>query len=159
MGVAGAGKTLVGQTLGAAIGWPFYDADDYHTPESVAKMAHGEGLTDVDRAPWLEKLRTLIQRIIASDEHGVLACSALKHQYREALGAGLRQHGTIRFVFLDVPRQILEKRLASRAGHFAGADLLQSQLDTLEPPEDALWVDGTQSPTEIVRRIRSELDV
>ena len=85
MGVAGAGKTLVGSALARELGWAFYDADDFHSPENVAKMHAGIGLTDADRAPWLAKLRDLIDHVIRDGRRAVLACSALKHSYRQAL--------------------------------------------------------------------------
>src|SRR3972149_9050759 len=91
MGVPGCGKTTVGRLLSAAIGWPFYDADDFHSPANVRKMASGVSLTDEDRSPWLEGLRVLISDRTERGENGVLACSALKQCYRRTLstGAGL----------------------------------------------------------------------
>ena len=157
MGVSGAGKTEIGRALAEAIGWPFRDADEYHSPENIEKMHRGEGLTDADRAPWLDELRALTSRAFAAGEPMVLACSALKRSYREHLRPAGAPRDAVRFVYLDVPRSVLEERLRSRQGHFATIDLLDSQLSTLEPPSDALWVDGTATPDEIVRRIRDEL--
>src|SRR5678815_5718479 len=85
MGVAGAGKTLVGSTFAKALGWSFYDADDFHSPENVAKMHHGIGLTDADRAPWLATLRDVIDHVIRDGRNAVMACSALKEAYRRVL--------------------------------------------------------------------------
>src|SRR5436190_7743595 len=85
MGVSGSGKTTVGKALAADLGWPFYDADDFHPPENVAKMAQGIPLTDADRAPWLASLRDVIARTLAEGRSGVLACSALKQRYRDQL--------------------------------------------------------------------------
>jgi gluconokinase len=157
MGVSGAGKTLIGRALARAIHWPFHDADDYHSPANIQKMQRGEGLTDADRAPWLERLHELTTAAYASGQRMVLACSALKESYRERLRPDGAPRDAVRFVYLDVPRAVLEERLRTRRGHFAPVELLDSQLATLEPPRDALWVDGTAPPDEIVRRIRTEL--
>jgi gluconokinase len=131
MGVSGAGKTEIGRALADAIGWPFHDADEYHSKENIAKMHRGEGLTDADRAPWLAALHKLVEDIIANHQRGVLACSALKHSYRQMLRPDIAAPGEVRFVYLDVPRAVLEERLRTRHGHFAPPALLDSQLATL----------------------------
>ena len=159
MGVAGAGKTLVGSALARSLGWSFYDADDFHSPENVAKMHRGIGLTDADRAPWLAKLRDVIDHVIRDKRNAVLACSALKEEYRQMLTPDDVPSGTVRFVFLDVPEDVLRERLKNRAHHYAPPELLDSQLATLEPPRDAIRVDGTRPPDEIVRAARSALGV
>lgn len=159
MGVAGAGKTLVGRTLARAIGWAFYDADDFHSRVNIEKMSRGEGLTDADRRPWLAAMRAIIAGIIERADHGVLACSALKEWYRRALVPEDAPAPAVRFVYLEVPEPVLRERVASRKGHFAPPELLPSQLETLEPPTDALWEDGTKSPDEIVRSIRASLNI
>src|SRR4051812_35572067 len=142
MGVSGAGKTAVGEALAKELGWPFHEGDDYHSPHSVRKMARGEGLTDEDRAPWLAALSHLIHRIVTDCEHGVIACSALKQQYRDELVPAGIPPNAVRFVYLEVPREVLEQRLAHRTHHFAPPELLPSQLATLEEPRDALRVNG-----------------
>jgi gluconokinase len=158
MGVSGAGKTAVGQALADALDWPFHEGDDYHSPENVRKMTHGQALTDADRAPWLAALHALIQRIVSERSHGVLACSALKHAYRKALMADL-PGDAVRFVFLDVPAAVLEQRLGRRVGHFMPPELLPSQLATLEIPRSALRVDGTLPIPAIVARIRESFGI
>jgi gluconokinase len=147
MGVAGAGKTTVGRALAARLGWPFADADAFHSAGAVAKMARGEGLTDADRAPWLGRLRALIERHLAEGRPLVLACSALKARYRRTLA---REGEPVRFVWLDAPADALVERLESRPGHFAGADLLDSQLAALEPPGNALRLDAREPPERLV---------
>ena len=159
MGVAGAGKTLIGKALARAVGWPFYDADDFHSRANVDKMRRGEGLTDEDRRPWLASMRDLISGILERGDRGVLACSALKQAYRIVLVPEDAPAGTVRFVYLHVPEQVLRERLAAREHHFAPPTLLPSQLQTLEEPADALWEDGTRPPDEIVRSIRAGLNI
>jgi gluconokinase len=159
MGVSGAGKTEIGVALADALHWPFYDADEYHSPANIEKMHRGEGLTDADRAPWLARLHALVTEVIQTSRCCVLACSALKESYRHALRPANAPPGAVRFVYLDVPREVLDERLRTRDGHFAPPELLGSQLATLEKPHDALWVDGTRTPPEIVAVIRERLAV
>jgi len=159
MGVAGAGKTTVGRALAEAMGWPFFDADDFHAPESVARMRSGPPLDDTLRAPWLAELRALIARTLARGESAVLACSALKHAYRDALvppGA----ESAVCFVHLRVSPAVLAARLGTRTGHFAPPVFLASQLATLEEPdaaEPALALGGERPVEELVAAIRDQL--
>ena len=154
MGVAGAGKTTVGTALADALGWDFVDADDHHDAAALAKIGRGEGLTDADRAPWLERLGALVRHRVGEGPPTVLACSALRAAYRDALGAG---RPGVAFAWLDVPADVLAGRLAERRGHVAGPDLLPSQLATLEPPDGAVRLDGTASVGETVRALRRRL--
>ncbi|WP_235910468.1 gluconokinase [Deinococcus kurensis] len=156
MGVSGSGKTTLGRSLGAALHAPFLDGDDYHTPEARERMHAGYGLTDADRAPWLARLRAEL------DAQGrvVLACSALKRTYRDAL----RAPGT-RFLYLEVPESLLAARLRQRRGHYAGADLLPSQLATLEAPQPGepdvltLPVTPATTPADLLARALTALKV
>ncbi|HOU91085.1 MAG TPA: gluconokinase [Polyangiaceae bacterium] len=154
MGVAGAGKTTVGRAVATALGVPFLDADAFHPPANVAKMAAGSPLDDADRAPWL---RALAEALAAAERAGgaVLACSALKESYRLTLAAGLQRPP--RWVHLSAPREVLAARLSRRQGHFMPAALLDSQLDTLEPPGDALPIDATRPPRAICAEILAAL--
>ncbi|MGZ3424711.1 MAG: gluconokinase [Polyangiales bacterium] len=151
-GVSGVGKTTVGMRLAPAIGARFVDADDLQPKANVEKMARGEGLDDADRAPWLSSLRAAIDEWLARDQDVVLACSALKESYRRQLA---HDDPRVRFVMLDAPAEAIARRLASRKGHFAGPELLASQLATLEKPADALIVDATQPLDDVVARITS----
>lgn len=149
MGVEASGKSTVGREVAARSGWPFLDGDDFHTPEARRKMAGGQALTDADRAPWLARLRSEL----GARPDVVLACSALKRSYRDAL----RWPG-VRFLFLNVPEPLLRERVAARTGHYAGAALLPSQLATLEAPgpdeADVLTLDvgAADLPTDLARR-------
>jgi gluconokinase len=155
MGVSGSGKTTVGTRLASQLGWRFADADDYHTAASVEKMRNGVPLTDADRGPWLEELRLLIVGWIGEGKNGVLACSALKHVYRERL----RASDSVRFVYLKVRRDLLSQRLLERYDHYMKESMLDSQLKALEEPVDAIVVDADASPDSIVRAIRENLSL
>lgn len=153
IGVSGAGKTTVGQLLSRQLGWEFADADDYHSAANIQKMTNGIPLTDAERAPWLETLRGLIAGWIAEGKNAVLACSALKREYREILRTGPE----VKFVYLKGSPELLHQRLHARVGHFMTEKMLESQLATLEEPHDAIVVDVDRSPQEIVAQIRSRL--
>jgi gluconokinase len=161
IGPAGAGKTTVGTALAESLGWRFVDADDLHSPENLVRLAHGESLTDADRAPWLASIRELIERAIGNDASIVLACSALKRSYRVALlPRAKRDAGQLRFVYLKANPERLNTRLRSREGHFAPPELLASQLATLEEPtpdEGVLTVDGERPFAELVAQLRRAL--
>lgn len=158
MGVAGAGKTTIGRALSDAVCWTFYDADDFHSKANIEKMRRGEPLTDEDRAPWLETLRGLVADVARRETHAVLACSALRESYREALLPEGLPAESIRYVFLDVSVDVLHERLHDRR-HFFPPELIGSQLETLEKPQDAVWIDGTKSVEDIIRTIRTSLNV
>ncbi len=138
MGVCGCGKTTIGRGVAEALGWSFLDADDFHPPANVAKMASGIPLTDEDRWPWLDRLRDELAAVNRRGEHAVLACSALKRAYRARLAAA----GDVRFVYLKGDRETIAGRLGSREGHYMPASLLDSQLAALEEPDDALVVNA-----------------
>ena len=152
MGVSGAGKTTVGTRLATRLGWPFVEADDYHSDAAKAKMASGEGLTDANRAPWLECLAAVIADAAAAGTSMVLACSALKEKYRRQLRAAGGDAEVV-FVYLKVPPAVAAERLQHRAGHYAKANLAPSQFHDLEEPGDAIVVDATRAPMEVVGEI------
>jgi gluconokinase len=158
MGVAGAGKTVVGRALADSLGWTFVDADDFHSPANVERMRRGIALTDADRAPWLAELRRLIARRLAERRPVVLACSALRRGYREELAAGAPERDMVRFVYLDVSPALAARRLERRRGHFMPGALIDSQFAALEEPDDALRIDGALPVEEIVMRVVRGLD-
>ncbi len=156
MGVSGSGKTTIGETLAPRLGLPFRDADEFHPPANVAKMASGIPLDDDDRWPWLDAIGAAIHA--AGSSGIVVTCSALKRIYRDRIrtAAGL----PVRFVHLDVSRATLEKRLASRRGHFFPPSLLDSQLATLEPPtadENAIVVPAEGSVDAVSKAVLAAL--
>ncbi|MFN2645307.1 MAG: gluconokinase [Burkholderiales bacterium] len=134
MGVSGVGKTTLGKRLAKRLGWPFFDADDYHPPANVAKMAAGLPLDDEDRWPWLDRLN----RRLLGERDAIVACSALKQSYRERLLAGIAE---ARIVFLHGTRSLIASRVAQRQHRYMPASLLDSQFATLEPPAQAIAID------------------
>lgn len=154
MGVSGCGKTSVGKALAERLGWDFYDADDFHPPENIAKMAGGIPLSDEDRAPWLETLRALIADCLQTNRPGVLACSALKERYRQTLLDG---NPGARLVYLKGSYDLIWSRMANRPGHYMKPEMLKSQFDALEEPQNALIVDISLLVEQIVNLLHEEL--
>jgi gluconokinase len=154
MGVSGSGKTTVGRLLASTLGWPFYDGDDFQPKDNVAKMAQGLPLNDRDRRPWLLAIHNLLVGLAAKRGKAVVACSALKRDYRDLLSAGLEG---IAFVYLKGEYALLQDRLKSRQGHFFPAAMLGTQFEILEEPEEALAVAVDVPPETVVERIRSGL--
>ena len=153
MGVAGSGKTTVGQLLASQLSWRFVDGDSYHSPENVAKMSAGIPLTDADRAPWLAAMRSSIETWLRANENIALAASALKQKYRDEL---LIDPG-VQLVYLRSTPDAIRTRLQQRQNHYMNPSLLDSQFAALQEPTNALAIDAAQCPTEIVRSIRSHL--
>lgn len=153
MGVSGAGKSTVGSLLAQRLGWEFADGDNYHPVANVEKMSNGIPLRDADRAPWLQTLRRLIGVWIEKQQSAVLACSALKRTYRERLHVS----GEVCFVYLKVARDVLAQRLLARPGHYMKEEMLASQLGALEEPEQAVVVNGSETPETIVAEILAKL--
>jgi len=158
MGVSGSGKTTVGRLVAERLGWPFYDADDFHPPANVAKMSAGLPLTDEDRAGWLSALADLLRGRIAEGGPAVLACSALKQNYRRQLNVDSDQ---VRFVYLRGDYEMILARMKERPGHYMKADMLASQFAALEEPGDealtvAITLSLEQIVDQIVRALRNE---
>jgi len=158
-GVAGSGKTTIGEQLASRLGWAFADGDSFHPAANVAKMRAGIPLTDADRKPWLAALTAWMDDIIASGQSAVLACSALKRSYREEL---LRGRDQAVMVFLEVSREQDEARVSARKGHFFAEPLLASQFAALELPDPAeprvyLVTTADQQPGQLAREIIARL--
>jgi len=154
MGVSGAGKTTIGQLLSTELICSFIDGDDFHPPVNIKKMSSGEALEDADRWPWLEILADKIQEHIQQEQSMVLACSALKKSYREILCVNRK---LVQFIYLKGNYATILRRIHSRENHFMTKSLLQSQFATLEEPEDAIVVDISPPPLEILKSIRELL--
>lgn len=155
MGVSGCGKSTIGSLLSKHLSRPFFDGDDFHPRENVKKMSAGVPLTDEDRVEWLERLNTLA---IKNKTNGaIIGCSALKESYRYLLEKDIEQHTA--WIFLHGNFQEIWQRMQRREDHFMPVALLESQFNTLEPPQDALWVSIDQSPDKMVNQILKELDL
>jgi gluconokinase len=133
MGVASSGKTSLGERLGERLGWPFRDADSFHPPENVAKMAGGTPLNDDDRKPWLAAIAAWIDDLRTKGEHGIVTCSALKRAYRQVI---VGDRPDVRLVYLQGSRELIGRRMAARQHHFMPPALLDSQFAALEEPGD-----------------------
>lgn len=157
MGVTGSGKTTIGALLAARLGVAFADADDYHPPANKEKMRAGQPLDDRDRAPWLAALNGVMRGWNASGLGGILACSALKEKYRDALRSGMPE-GAVRFVMLDGTRELIAARLAQRRHEYMNPILLDSQFAAMELPEDALVIANDRTPGETVDIILRHMD-
>jgi gluconokinase len=155
MGVSGCGKSSIGVQLADALGGTFADADDFHPPANVEKMANGIPLTDADRSPWLDILRDHIITQQTDAPCFVLACSALKQDYRDQL-QGTDNPATFKFVYLKGSKQLIRERMEQRE-HFMPIALLDSQFETLEEPTDAIVIDIQLTPDEIIDRVLNAL--
>lgn len=155
MGVSGSGKSTVGRALAESLGLPYVEGDSLHPPRNVQLMAAGTALTDADRHGWLQAVAA---QLAAAQQHGVVvSCSALRYSYRELLRASAPD---LRLVHLVGEPAVLAQRMQTRAGHYMPASLLQSQLDTLEPPttdEAAITVDIDAPVSTIAERVLAQL--
>lgn len=149
-GVSGCGKTTVGSQLAVALGWTFFDADDFHPASNVRKMRQGVPLTDADRYPWLERLRALLVNTNSEGGNAVLACSALKQDYRDRLGFN---ESDVHGVHLAGSEALVAARLAQRNHEFMNPQLLASQYAALEPATDGLRLDIQRSPDALCAAI------
>ena len=155
MGVSGSGKTEVGKSLAKYLKWDFYDADDFHSPENVAKMASGIALDDSDRTPWLDSLHDLISSSLKENRSGVLACSALKERYRQQL---IKDNDGVRIVYLKGSYELIWSRMIARKDHYMQSHMLHSQFEILEEPTNALTVDITPAIDEILKVILQNME-
>jgi gluconokinase len=154
MGVAGCGKSSVGEALAQRLGIPYRDGDDLHTPQAVEKMRTGIPLTDDDRWPWLDR----VAATLAAEAPIILGCSALKRAYRDRVRRGAS--GPVTLVHLAGSRELIASRMAARTGHYMPTSLLDSQFAALEPPgpDEAITVDIDQPLTSLVNTILTQLE-
>lgn len=160
-GVAGSGKTTVGQLLARRLGWQFADGDSFHPPANVARMRAGLPLTDADRRPWLAAITSWMDDIIATGQSATLACSALRRRYRDELLSG-RSEAVMAFLVISEAQD--KARLHARKGHFFHEPLMASQFATLEPPEPTElqvhpFATADRAPGQLVADIIGELDL
>jgi gluconokinase len=158
MGVAGAGKSTVGELLAARLNCPFRDADSFHPAANIAKMSRGEALGDADRWPWLHAIAAWIAEHRAAGTTCVVTCSALKRAYRDIVTD--KQSADVRLVYLKGEFDLIDARLKARTGHFMPPGLLRSQFAALEEPgadEHAIMVPIDESPEEIAARVLKQL--
>lgn len=154
MGVAGSGKSTVGRLLADELGWDYHEADDFHSAANKEKMARGAPLNDVDRAPWLASIRAAMDASVARGRSAVFTCSALKEKYRQVLLNGLER---TTLIHLSGSRDLLLSRLQGRSGHYMKPAMLDSQLADLELPANAVSLDISQPPAELVADIKRRL--
>ena len=150
MGVSGSGKTTLGKALAQKLGWDFFDADDFHPPANIVKMAAGIPLSDSDRAPWLASLHEQLLSTLKAGRHPVLACSALRDKYRAQLLEGM---DGIAIIYLKGSHDLIFSRISIREGHYMKPEMLRSQFDVLEEPKDAVVLDVGMSLEEMIDTI------
>lgn len=158
MGVCGTGKSLIGELLSVHLACEFLDGDTLHSAANKSKMSQGIPLTDEDRLPWLQAIRQAIEAKQQMDQTAVFTCSSLKRMYRDILRG---DDQNVQFIYLKGSFELLQQRLAERAGHFFDPSLLQTQLDTLEEPDvnEAIVVDITLTPKQIIEQITQKLGI
>ncbi|HWN74905.1 MAG TPA: MFS transporter [Candidatus Udaeobacter sp.] len=149
MGVTGSGKSTVGKLLAERLAWVFLEADEFHSPENIAKMHNGIPLTDADRLPWLNAIHARLVALHAEGKDIVLACSALKQSYRQRLAKNL----PVEVVYLKGSPVFIGQRLRQRRGHFAGTSILAGQFADLEEPRDVLTLSVELPSEETARKI------
>ena len=158
MGVSGVGKSTVGQQLADAMSWEFADADSFHSQENINKMSAGIPLTDEDRLPWLLAIQDAIQEWLQNGQNRILACSALKAGYRQALYC---HQDEVKLVYLKGSFELIYQRMQARQDHFMQENLLKSQFDALEEPtpEEAIYINVKETPEAVVAEIKSLLQL
>jgi gluconokinase len=159
MGVSGSGKSTIASMLAHRLHWIYEDGDWLHPKSNIEKMHHGEPLNDADRWPWLHAIADWIDATRKAGNHGVVACSALKRAYRDIL---IGERRDVRLVFLKGDRDLIGRRIATRADHFMPPELLDSQFKALEEPtpdERPIVVSVAPHPREIVETIVRKLEI
>ncbi|BBM66008.1 gluconokinase [Vibrio alfacsensis] len=150
MGVCASGKTTIGEHLAEKLGRKFIDGDNLHPRANIQKMASGQPLNDDDRKPWLERIRDAAYSLESKNEHGIIVCSALKKIYRDQIREG---NENVSFLFLDGSKELILERMRARQGHFMKENMVNSQFETLERPENeprTIFVDIDATIEEVV---------
>lgn len=158
MGVSSTGKTSIGTALAQRLGIKLIDGDDLHPRANIIKMRSGKPLNDDDRAPWLERIRDAAFSLEQKSEMGIIVCSALKKQYRDLIRDG---NDHIKFLFLAGSFDLVLARMKQRKGHYMKSEMLKSQFDTLEVPQqdepDVIHIDINGVFDEVVARCEQVL--
>lgn len=149
MGVSGSGKTTIGKRVSQELGVPFYEGDDFHPPENIAKMSSGIPLDDKDRVPWIDALVSALNERESKD--AVVACSALSRFIRERIRGGLKD--SAKFIWLTARPEIIEERLRQRGQHYMKAGMLASQFAALQMPQTARQVSVERPVDEVVAEV------
>lgn len=155
MGVSASGKTTIAKMLAAELKIDYVEADDFHSQENKEKMKNGIPLTDEDRTPWLLALHKEALTYVTENKSMVMACSALKEKYRELLSSGIGKN--VRIIYLKGSYDMLYRRIKNRRYHYMPAELLKSQFDTLEEPQNAITVDASGTPEETLAKVLNQL--
>jgi 6-phosphogluconate dehydrogenase len=154
IGVSGCGKSTIGKSLSEELQIPFFDGDDFHPENNIAKMSSGQALNDVDRQSWLEALNDLAKKQLTKNSC-VIVCSALKQKYRDILIRDIESE--TKWVYLSGSFEQIFERINKREDHFMNSDLLKSQFDILEEPKNALQFDISSTPENIIKKIKNKL--
>jgi 6-phosphogluconate dehydrogenase len=153
-GVSGAGKSTIANMLSFELGIPYFDGDDFHPQDNVQKMSNGIPLNDRDRYSWLLRLNQLAKENL-KDYSCIIASSALKQSYRDILSKDIENR--TQWIHLSGTFDQIEKRIKNRKDHFMSSDLLKSQFDILENPNNALILDVSLTTQEIIKMIKEEV--
>jgi 6-phosphogluconate dehydrogenase len=153
-GVSGSGKTTIGNFLSGILNIPFFDADDFHSSENIEKMRAGIPLNDEDRNPWLHLLANKIKEW-ETDKGGILACSALKDDYRKILNVSPNIH----WIHLMVDMDTVKERMLQRKGHYMNPSLIESQFEIWERPGTGIFIDGKLQVSKIIESLLLSLNL
>ncbi|WP_324127132.1 gluconokinase [Cyanobacterium sp. uoEpiScrs1] len=154
MGVSGSGKTTIGKQLSCQLNYHFYDADDFHSLKNIQKMSNGIPLNDKDRLPWLLSISFLINNLQQHQINAVIACSSLKKSYRKLLKSN---HQDLVWIYLKGSFKQISERLDKRNKHFMKSQMLKSQFEDLEEPNNAIIIDISSTSEEIIKQILSRI--